>query len=116
MQGFVEIGAVVLGILLRFGIPILATALMILFLRRLDARWQHEAKQSQPVDAEEAPIFSTLRCWILNDCSPEERERCPAFIEAIRPCWQVHRNGNGSLKEDCLECEILTQAPIPVPA
>lgn len=116
MQGLVEAGTVLLGLLLRFGIPILVTALLIRFLRRLDERWQREATQPQQVKVKETPIFSTLRCWILNDCTPEERERCPAFIEAARPCWQVHRNGDGSLKDECLDCEILKRAPIPIPA
>jgi uncharacterized SAM-binding protein YcdF (DUF218 family) len=115
MQGLVGTGAVVLGLLLRFGIPILATALLVWFLRRLDERWQREAEQPQQVEPEAIPLFSTLRCWILNDCIPGERDRCPAFIEAIRPCWQVHRN-NGGMKDECLDCEIFTHAPIPIPA
>jgi hypothetical protein len=116
MQGLIEASAVVLGLFLRFGIPILVTALVIWSLRRLDERWQREAKQPQVVETEEARIFSRLRCWILNDCTPEERERCPAFIEAMRPCWQVHRNGDGTLKHDCLDCEVFSHAPLPVPA
>lgn len=116
MEGLIGTGAVILGLLMRFGIPILATALLIWFLRRLDERWQREAVQEQQVVSEDVPLFSTLRCWILNDCSAKERERCPAFIEAIRPCWQVHRNGNGDLKDDCLDCEIFTHAPLPIPA
>jgi len=114
MEGFISGGAVILGFLLRFGLPILATALFVWFLRRLDERWQQEGAQGKAARPSENPLFSELRCWILNDCTPEQRERCPAFIEAIRPCWQVHRHGSGSLKEDCLVCELFEGAPIPL--
>ena len=42
MEGLIGIGAVILGILLRFGIPVLCTALLIWLLRKLDQRWQRE--------------------------------------------------------------------------
>jgi hypothetical protein len=114
MQAVIEVGTVILGLVLRFGVPILVTALAIWFLRRLDERWQREAKGEVPV-RQELPLFSTLRGWVFNDCTPEQREKCPAFIEALRPCWQVHRNGDGSLKRECLGCEIFKQAPVPIP-
>jgi hypothetical protein len=116
MDGLVGTGAVVLGLLVRFGLPVLGTGLLIWFLRKLDERWQREAAGVQSVESEESQIFSTLRCWIFNDCTPEQRERCPAFIEAMRPCWQVHRNGDGSMKSECIDCELFKQAPIPIPA
>jgi len=114
MEGLVSGGAVILGLLLRFGLPILMTVLFIWFLRRLDERWQREGTQSEAVRPGQIPMFGDLRCWILNDCTPEQRQRCPAFIEAIRPCWQVHRHGNGNLKEGCLGCELFKGAPIPL--
>ncbi|TFH33868.1 MAG: hypothetical protein E4G99_10680 [Anaerolineales bacterium] len=116
MEGLMGTGAVILGVLLRFGIPVLVTAGFVYFLRRLDERWQREGTQREAVRPDEIRIFSELRCWILNDCTAEQRQRCPAFIEAIRPCWQVHRNGNGSMKEDCLGCEIFKGARVPVQA
>ena len=114
MQGVVEVGSVILGLFLRFGIPILLTALAIWFLRRLDERWRREADHELVVELEESALFSTLRCWVFNDCTPEQQERCPAFIEAIRPCWQVHRNGDGSMKQECLDCGVFAHAPIPI--
>jgi hypothetical protein len=116
MEGLIGTGAVILGLLLRFGIPILVTGFFIWVLRRLDERWQREGTKLEAADPIESPLFSNLRCWILNDCTPEQRERCPAFIEAVRPCWQVHRNGNGDMKDKCIDCEIFQTAPIPVPA
>lgn len=116
MEGLIGTGAVILGLLLRFGIPILVTAFFIWLLRRMDERWQREGRQTEVPGTQEHPLFSNLRCWILHDCTPEQRERCPAFLEAVRPCWQVHRNGNGGMKEECFDCEIFQSAPILVPA
>ena len=117
MEGLIGIGAVILGILLRFGIPVLCTALLIWLLRKLDQRWQREGTAYQSkTGLKELPIFGDLRCWVTNDCTPEQRERCPAVIEAVRPCWQVYRDGDGVLKERCLDCEVFKNAPIPVPA
>ncbi len=115
MQGWIETGAVILGILLRFGIPILITALIVTLLRRLDERWQREGALPVEEQPHERPLFSTLRCWIINDCTPEQKEQCPAFLEAVRPCWQVYRE-NGTVQERCLGCEVFQSAPIPVPA
>jgi membrane-associated phospholipid phosphatase len=116
MEGIMGTAAVILGLLLRFGLPILVTVFFVWLLRRLDQRWQREGAQAEVVIPDEIRLFSTLRCWILNDCTPEQRENCPAFVEALRPCWQVHRNGNGSMKEECLACQVFKTAPIPVPA
>jgi hypothetical protein len=116
MEGLIAAGTFLLGLLLRFGIPILVTVLIVQLLRRLDERWQHEGAQGKAAGPGEFSMFSELRCWILNDCTPEQRQRCPAFIEAIRPCWQVHRHGNGILKEGCLDCELFRGAPIPMQA
>lgn len=115
MEGLLETGAVVLGFLLRLGIPILVTLLVVRFLRRLDERWQREGSVEAKAASREVPLFDTLRCWVTNDCSPEQKKTCPAFLEAVRPCWQVYRV-NGSMKKECLECEVFQQAPVPVPA
>jgi len=39
------VAALLIGVLIRFGIPILITALVVWSLRRLDARWQAEITQ-----------------------------------------------------------------------
>ncbi len=115
MQGLTESLAVILGFVLRLGIPFLVTLFFVRLLRRLDERWQREGAVEVSEAFREAPLFSALRCWIANDCPPEQQENCPAFIEAVRPCWQVYRE-NGSVKQECLECEVFQQAPVPVSA
>jgi len=42
------IGVTLIGLVVRFGIPIVLTILIVMWLRRLDARWQLEANQTRP--------------------------------------------------------------------
>jgi hypothetical protein len=106
------VGVVVLGIVLRFGVPVLGTMAVIYFLRRLDARWQAEAVE----EAQAAELFPKLRCWVLNDCPEERRAKCPAYAQQGIPCWQVYRDGNGRLRNECLGCDVFKSAPVPIPA
>jgi hypothetical protein len=99
--------AFVLGLLLRIGIPVAVTALIYFLLRRLDERWQEEAK--------EIPVIASQRpCWEMKGCSEEKRKNCPAFAQSNIPCWQVFRTKNGLLREDCLGCDMFRLAPTPV--
>ncbi len=97
--------AVVLGLMVRLAIPILATALVVAFLRRLDSRWQSEARYA-PLKVEKP------HCWKIRGCAPAEREVCPAPQSPV-PCWQVFRLPNGYLREKCLTCDVLAKAPLP---
>jgi hypothetical protein len=105
MEAFTALLAVIVGLLLRLAIPIALTALLIFFLRKLDARWQAEAELSQP-------DVQTVECWKIKNCPPEQLKNCVAH-EATLPCWQAKRLPNGYLREECLSCEIFTEAPMP---
>ena len=94
------------GLLLRLALPIAVTALLIVFLRRLDERWQVEAQQLPAL-----PIEKT-RCWEIKNCTPEQRASCTA-LNSEKPCWQERRLANGYLPEECLGCEVFDQAPLP---
>jgi hypothetical protein len=96
----------VLGLLLRIGIPLAVTILIIYLLRRMDKRWQAVALPV-PVAAPRKP------CWEVNGCSGQKRKNCPAAAQPNIPCWQVFRAKNGVLKEGCLVCEVFRQAPLP---
>jgi hypothetical protein len=97
---------IILGVLLRIGIPVAVTALLFFFLRRLDKRWQEEA--------EAIPVISSQQpCWEIKNCSEEKRLNCPAFSKTGTPCWQVSRTKNGLMQADCLGCEVFRQAPVP---
>jgi hypothetical protein len=99
--------AFVLGLLLRIGIPVGVTILVISLLRRLDKRWQADAL-SVPLAAPKKP------CWKFKGCTEEKRKNCPAAAQPKVPCWQVFRAEDGVMKEDCLGCEVFRQAPVPV--
>ncbi len=95
------------GLLLRFGIPILITALAVYFLRKLDTRWQKES--------EAHPLVEKPECWEINKCPEDEREKCPGFLSPL-PCWQARRLPNGYLREECLTCPVFRGAPVPAHA
>lgn len=108
--------AVVMGFLMRLGIPLALTALLVWWLQKLDARWQMDAEQARR-QAESGPSLTppAPRCWDVRGCSPERRANCPAFARTDVPCWQVFRDGRGPLKEACLECLVFKKAPVPAP-
>jgi hypothetical protein len=106
-----EINAFVLfllGTLLRIGIPVAVTILVIALLRRLDRRWQKQ-NLALPVVA-----AGTRPCWEIKGCSEEKRKGCAAAAKPDVPCWQVFRSKNGTLRENCLGCDVFRQAPVPV--
>ena len=105
MQTITSILVLIVGLLIRLAIPIALTALLIFFLRKLDARWQAEAELPQLDER-------TTECWKIKNCPPEQLNNCVAY-QATLPCWQVKRLPNGYLREECLSCEIFIEAPMP---
>lgn len=99
--------------LLRFGLPVLATILVVWFFRRLDARWQAKAQEYKARSGIES-LVPVVRCWLINDCPEERRQNCPAYQNQEKPCWQHFRAVDGSLKESCLGCGVFRGAPVPV--
>jgi hypothetical protein len=96
---------IIAGLLLRLAIPILGTVLLVVFLRKLDKRWQAEAALlPQAVQKPE--------CWKIQGCASQQVENCEAYQSEL-PCWQVYRLPNGYLHEECLSCQVFTEAPIP---
>lgn len=93
------------GLLLRLGIPILVTVLLITYLRRLDARWQAEAQR-------ETVSVQKPECWKIKGCTPDQLKNCTAGASSL-PCWQAYRKPNGYLREQCFSCEVFIDAPIP---
>jgi hypothetical protein len=93
------------GLLIRLAIPLALTAILIFFLRKLDAHWQAEAQLPQPA-------VPSIECWKIKNCSSEQRKVCVAYQAAL-PCWQAKRLPNGYLREECLSCEIFIEAPMP---
>jgi hypothetical protein len=114
---FLETAAVFLiGLLIRIGIPLLLTAFIVWTLRRLDARWQSEVNRTTEIKAKRQVQIRPLHCWEIQHCAPSLRESCRAYKNSTVPCWQQFRNGNGELREMCLECEIFRNAPLSMAA
>jgi len=108
MDGWTATLTIITGLVLRIGLPLALTALVIFFLRKLDNRWKAEASQHLQV-----PVLPrTTPCWEVKHCKAELMKTCPAANQTVRPCWQVFRSDRGILRETCLGCEIFTQAPL----
>jgi acetyl esterase/lipase len=116
MEGtWIEIAALVMGFLIRLGLPLLLTLLLAWLLRRLDARWQREAEAEAAETASAAglptaQVAAALRppCWEIRQCPPEQRQTCPAYNRPDTPCWEVYRP-NGRPSEKCLKCVVWQQ-------
>jgi hypothetical protein len=106
METITSLLAVLGGLLLRLAIPIAGTVVLIYLLRKLDEHWQAEATLP-PVPAPKA------QCWTTKGCSPAQRKICVAASSAL-PCWQVFRQPNGYLQEECISCKVFIDAPVPV--
>lgn len=104
--------AVITGLLLRFGLPIAVTALVVWILRTLDARWQAEAEKVRVRPHSLGADVRQVRCWETRDCPPEKRDSCPALSQPEKPCWQIFRDDQGRLLEPCLDCEVFREAPV----
>jgi hypothetical protein len=107
-----ELVAFIIGVLLRFAVPIVLTAVAVWFFRKLDRRWQTEATdrvrlQMAMLAAQRTP------CWEQKQCVAEKRATCPAYLEKSVPCWQIFRAKDGNLKPACLSCGVFRGAPVP---
>jgi hypothetical protein len=106
----IEIIFLILGLVVRLGIPLGITLLLIRWLGRLDARWREEARHEDQFLATGAPC--NPGCWLVRRCLPEQIAKCPAFAHKETPCWQVFRQKNGALRESCLTCVLFKTASV----
>jgi hypothetical protein len=119
---------VILGMfLLRLGLPLALVLVVGYWLRRLDARWEAEARRQRPVVTPEplptawptsmpAAVWATgpasavdvfgLPCWQLRGCDPARREQCPAYHQPDVPCWLARSEAEGALPAGCATCLI----------
>lgn len=105
---------IALGLLLRVGVPVLVTVLLVRLLRGLDERWQSQA-EAQRSQVEGTVQVKNIGCWEIKGCAAEQRAACQAFTQKETPCWQVYRTSDGHLQERCLGCEVFRKSPAPVP-
>jgi MerR family transcriptional regulator/heat shock protein HspR len=45
-------------------------------------------------------------CWEITECSEDRRNKCSAFIDKTKPCWELNRmicnRETGKICEDCV--------------
>jgi hypothetical protein len=114
MEWIEGVAALVLGLVIRLGIPVLITVLLVRGLRRLDERWQAEA-EVQRSQAASTPKTKKIKCWEIKGCAAEQRAACQAHARPECPCWQTFRDDSGHLQERCLGCEVFRESPVPIP-
>lgn len=51
-------------------------------------------------------LYSVIPCWEYINCSMEEREQCPAYLENTQPCWSYEDRELSCHIADCRECKI----------
>jgi hypothetical protein len=111
LDGLSVVVTVIVGLLLRFGIPLGLTGFILFVLTRLDETWQAEAEQARRA-ALSAAAVSRPPCWEVRGCPPDARAQCAAFQNPGEACWQVMRTQTGRLPQRCLACQVFRSAPI----
>ncbi len=106
--------ALVLGLVIRLVIPVVITALVVRWLRRLDERWQAEAETLRS-QAAHTTGAKNIGCWEIKGCEAEQLAKCQAYAHPEISCWQVFRDSGGHLQERCLGCEVFRKTPAPIP-
>ncbi len=51
-------------------------------------------------------IHALIPCWELVGCSPEDRDRCPAYRGHEKGCWAYRHRGTMCEKAVCKECPV----------
>ncbi len=99
-MGVLEILTIILGFILRVGVPLGITFLFVWLLKRLDTSWKVEAeKEHRRLLGEGAQAH----CWEYYGCAPHRRQKCPAFNNQENPCWENFKVGR-HLQESCRLC------------
>lgn len=56
-------------------------------------------------------LLSLMPCWQIRPCSVAQRESCPAYNGAVKPCWMMRdKTGCGCKTRKCRECSIYHKA------
>jgi hypothetical protein len=132
MDSLSSIWSIVLLFVLRLGVPLLITLGIAYGLKRLDARWQAEARQQRQVEpvttkslATNAPQgWSRLPqpslaagaesrpCWVVKGCTEAMRAACAAYNQPSLPCWQARTSAEGRMPAECKGCDFYLPAPL----
>lgn len=51
-------------------------------------------------------LLNYAPCWEITECSKELKDKCSAFIDKTKPCWELNRmickKESGKICEDCV--------------
>jgi hypothetical protein len=109
------VGTMVGLFLVRLALPLAVTLGLAWWLRRVDARWQAEARAAYIAEqwgrSDAPPLVAqaqapTAHCWAVRGCSEEQRAACMAYGQPTLPCWLVRLRREGKLPRACLKCEL----------
>ena len=111
---------VILGLfILRLGVPLAIILIVGYGLRRLDAKWQAEARaQLEASQAEQKaarePQIKMLKvieepCWIIKGCPQTVYTQCPAYQHPDTPCWMARFRAEGAIPAKCYRCALFSQ-------
>ena len=68
----------------RFGLPVLITVAVVLFLKKLDTRWREQAEEVR-AQAVTDGVIPVVKCWLLNDCPEAAKKDCMAYQNQGKP-------------------------------
>jgi len=51
-------------------------------------------------------LLSIIPCWTVRDCSKVEREKCQAYQNDSKPCWESSEKGTLYKNTNCRECDV----------
>ncbi|MCB0255383.1 MAG: hypothetical protein KDI55_16795 [Anaerolineae bacterium] len=133
MESLTNIWSIVLLFVLRLGVPIFITLFIGYLLKRLDARWQAEARESRKAAEAAAakkplavpkpagqrsiqPLYAldasgVLPCWKVKGCTAAMQAACAASHQPNVACWQARTTAEGRLPSECKGCEL--HVPVP---
>ncbi|MDI6889361.1 MAG: MerR family transcriptional regulator [Thermodesulfovibrionales bacterium] len=58
-------------------------------------------------------LLDYVPCWEITGCSEGEREKCSAYIERIKPCWELNRTiCQGESSRLCENCVVFLSRAI----
>lgn len=103
MTDLLPVFYLIIGVILRFAIPIGITFLLGMYLKRLDQRWQAEAREVQATLKLGRRPVSVQPCWEVKNCKPSAQAKCPAYASPDILCWEVFA-ANGAIRSICQNC------------
>ena len=51
-------------------------------------------------------LISLIPCWEYKGSLDEECKKCPAYFEAVEPCWNIKEVGSKCRNADCRNCPV----------